>query len=95
MGRILEEIVRKKSMTTPVDYVFCSGYFLEKVKLYSYILHYVLNQIHFIDLAFKFFKTGRYICYRTKTFTHSSNQKSCHPSYLMKLGRSLLQVTIL
>ncbi|KAL0704361.1 hypothetical protein Bca4012_070786 [Brassica carinata] len=30
VGRILEEIVRKKSMTTPVDYVFCSGYFLEK-----------------------------------------------------------------
>ncbi|XP_048613137.1 probable alpha,alpha-trehalose-phosphate synthase [UDP-forming] 2 [Brassica napus] len=30
VGRIWEEIVRKKSMTTPVDYVFCSGYFLEK-----------------------------------------------------------------
>ncbi|KAF8080678.1 hypothetical protein N665_0929s0030 [Sinapis alba] len=30
VARILEEIVRKKSVTTPIDYVFCSGYFLEK-----------------------------------------------------------------
>ncbi|KAL9856728.1 putative alpha,alpha-trehalose-phosphate synthase [UDP-forming] 3 [Arabidopsis thaliana] len=30
IGHILGEIVHKKAMTTPIDYVFCSGYFLEK-----------------------------------------------------------------
>ncbi|KAG7654566.1 Trehalose-phosphatase [Arabidopsis suecica] len=30
IGRILGEIVHRKSMTTPIDFVFCSGYFLEK-----------------------------------------------------------------
>ncbi|XP_010480504.1 PREDICTED: probable alpha,alpha-trehalose-phosphate synthase [UDP-forming] 2 [Camelina sativa] len=30
IGRVLGEIVHRKSMTTPFDFVFCSGYFLEK-----------------------------------------------------------------
>ncbi|KAG7591950.1 Alpha-alpha-trehalose-phosphate synthase [Arabidopsis thaliana x Arabidopsis arenosa] len=30
IGRILGDIVYRKSMTTPIDFVFCSGYFLEK-----------------------------------------------------------------
>ncbi|ESQ35106.1 hypothetical protein EUTSA_v10009417mg [Eutrema salsugineum] len=30
IGRILRDIMRKESMTTPIDYVFCSGYLLEK-----------------------------------------------------------------
>ncbi|CAN8312348.1 unnamed protein product [Cochlearia groenlandica] len=30
IGRILEEIMQKKPMTTPIDFVFCSGYFLNK-----------------------------------------------------------------
>ncbi|CAH8381179.1 unnamed protein product [Eruca vesicaria subsp. sativa] len=33
IGRILGEIVHKSALTTPIDYVFCSGYFLEKVEL--------------------------------------------------------------
>ncbi|VVA91594.1 unnamed protein product [Arabis nemorensis] len=31
IGRILGEIVHRKSMNTPIDFVFCSGYFLEKL----------------------------------------------------------------
>ena len=39
--------MHKKAMTTPIDYVFCSGYFLEKVKLT------LLNQnLDLICLAF-------------------------------------------
>ncbi|CAH2037263.1 unnamed protein product [Thlaspi arvense] len=30
IGRILGELVHRKSMITPIDFVFCSGYFLEK-----------------------------------------------------------------
>ena len=66
--------MRKISMTTPIDYVFCSGYLLEKVKLI--LLHIptllIQNSIKLND-----------IFYRTKIFTLSSNQKSCRPSYLM------------
>jgi len=44
--------VHRKSMTTPIDFVFCSGYFLEKVK--NILLRILIRLIDFIRLAFFF-----------------------------------------
>ncbi|RID57837.1 hypothetical protein BRARA_F01187 [Brassica rapa] len=77
VGRILEEIVRKKSMTTPVDYVFCSGYFLEKDEdIYTFFKPEVVSS-----------KLSHETRSKSSTSNHSIKKKKHLPSNVLDLEK--------
>ncbi|KAL1224159.1 putative alpha,alpha-trehalose-phosphate synthase [UDP-forming] 2 [Cardamine amara subsp. amara] len=70
IDRILGEIVHKKSMTTPIDFVFCSGYFLKKDEdIYTFFESEILSP----KLSYE---------PRSKSINHSLQKKKVSSSVL-------------